>query len=468
MWQLVIRSSSLQTRQVDLKDGVNTLGRLSTSDIVIDDAAASRTHAEIITDEKTGTISVTDLNSTNGTYVNRDMVSGMAFLKDGDVIRIGQVLMAVQQIRQDNNTISAPVGTHLYTRELVLESLDQHAVLLYEVARKLNMVQDIAAAIFQVTEMIKKAMNVDNCVIIPRSQFMTINTRGFTPGLARKAIQNRSAEVTATEMFIPVISGEDTLAIICMSKSNAGTRPFDRRDLQLAIAISHQTALTLQRMELLERVRREENIQRLLMRFVSPSEAEFLLKDYASAGHLPELSEQKVTVLFADIAESTRMAEKLGAFHFSQLLNSFYEDAAEITFKYKGMIKYLGDGVLSIFPEKSAPNSEEKAVMAAQELISRLNQTGSLEPGRKVVIGAAINTGTAMVGYVGIQERAEFNVLGDVVNVAYRMQEYARPYKIIVGPATVAAINEKFKFKRVGAVRLKGREHEIQAYEVLF
>jgi class 3 adenylate cyclase len=72
-----------------------------------------------------------------------------------------------------------------------------------------------------------------------------------------------------------------------------------------------------------------------------------------------------------------------------------------------------------------------------------------------------------MVGYVGTKERAEFNVLGDIVNIAYRMQEYARPYKIIVGPATVAAISGKYRFQRVGAVSLRGREQTIQAYEVL-
>jgi len=79
----------------------------------------------------------------------------------------------------------------------------------------------------------------------------------------------------------------------------------------------------------------------------------------------------------------------------------------------------------------------------------------------------AINTGQAMVGYVGTKERAEFNVMGDTVNIAYRMQDYARPYKIIVGPATVAAISEKYHFRRVGAVSLRGREQTIQAYEVL-
>jgi adenylate cyclase len=82
-------------------------------------------------------------------------------------------------------------------------------------------------------------------------------------------------------------------------------------------------------------------------------------------------------------------------------------------------------------------------------------------------MGVSINTGKAMIGYVGNAERAEFAVLGDTVNVAYRMQQIARPYKIVVGPATVAAVVNKFRIQRIGAVTLHGREKPIQVYEVL-
>jgi adenylate cyclase len=82
-------------------------------------------------------------------------------------------------------------------------------------------------------------------------------------------------------------------------------------------------------------------------------------------------------------------------------------------------------------------------------------------------MGVSINTGVAMVGYIGTRERAEFNALGDVVNVVFRMQEYARPNRIVVGPATVAAIVDKYPTQRIGAVTLRGRERTVQVYEVL-
>jgi class 3 adenylate cyclase len=205
-----------------------------------------------------------------------------------------------------------------------------------------------------------------------------------------------------------------------------------------------------------------------LLRFVSPAETEFLLKDYFQNGELPGLKEQKVTVMFSDIANSTGLAEHLGTKHFANILNSFYREATQIIFQHSGMVKYLGDGILAIFTEQAGGlPTEEKAVVVGRELLNIVNRTGSLDPEQRIVIGVAINTGLAMVGYIGTKEHAEFNVMGDTVNIAYRMQEYARPYKIIVGPATVAAISNKYNFRRVGAVNLRGREQVVQAYEVL-
>ena len=72
-----------------------------------------------------------------------------------------------------------------------------------------------------------------------------------------------------------------------------------------------------------------------------------------------------------------------------------------------------------------------------------------------------------MVGYIGSNERMEFNALGDTVNVSFRMQELARPNRLVIGPATMAAIVDKYQTRRIGAVSLKGREKPIQVYEVI-
>jgi class 3 adenylate cyclase len=467
MWNLIIHIPDSFPKPYEVGSGKLSIGRAVTNDIFLEDAAASRHHAEIRADEAQETITIVDLDSTNGTFVNHKRIFGECALKANDVIRIGQVIINVVWPGDEQEIKQGAAGTHLFTRELLLESLDQHAVLLYDVARKLNFATSLNMIVDELTVLIKHSMGVQTCKIIMKDRFGEL--RGSREAeLALRAIQNRTAEVSPTEMYVPILSEKEVLALMYLRKERPGTRAFTRNHLQIAIAISHQASLTIQRMNLLEKVRKEEQVRQLFTRFVSPSEVKLLLKNYLDTGELPPLHEEKVTVMFADIAESIGMGEKMGVKRFAEILNQFYNDSADIIFKYNGMLKYLGDGVMAIFVDvPGEPAPEVRAILSGRELLGRIKTTGHLVLNQRVILGVSINTGVAMVGYIGTRERAEFNALGDVVNVVFRMQQYARPNRIVVGPATVAAIVDTYPIQRIGAVNIKGREREMQVYEVL-
>ena len=467
MWNLIVHIPDSYPKTYEMGNGKTSIGRATTNDIVVEDAAASRQHAEIRVDDAGGNISIVDLDSTNGTFINHKRISGECPLKANDVIRIGQVIFNLVPPGDEYEIKKGASGTHLFTRELLLESIDQHAVLLYDVARKLNFATSLGMIVDELTVLIKHSMGVQSCEIIMKEMFWKFDRSGGST-LAARAIKNRSAEVSPIEMYVPILSGDDILALMVLKKERPGTRAFTQNHLQIAIAISHQASLTIQRMNLLEKVRKEEQIRQLFTRFVSPSEVKLLLKNYLETGELPPLHEEKVTVLFADIAESVGMGEKMGVKKFASVLDQFYNDSADIIFKYNGMLKYLGDGVMAVFmdvPDEPAP--EVRAILSGRELLGRIKTTGHLILNQRIIMGVSINTGVAMVGYIGTRERAEFNALGDVVNVVFRMQEYARPNRIVVGPATVAAIVHKYPTQRIGAVTLRGRENSVQVYEVL-
>lgn len=468
MWNLIVHIPDSYPKTYELGNGKTSLGRATTNEIVVEDAAASRHHAEFRVDGAAKTISIVDLDSTNGTFVNHDRISGECPLKVNDVIRIGQIIFNLSLPGDENEVRQGASGTHLFTRELLLESVDQHAVLLYDVARKLNFATSLGMIVDELTVLIKHAMGVQSCEIVMKSKFDQFEEIGGRGALAARAVKNRAAEVSPTEMYVPILSGDDVLALMILKKERPGTRAFTRNHLQIAIAISHQASLTIQRMNLLEKVRKEEQIRQLFTRFVSPSEVKLLLKNFIDTGELPPLHEEKVTVLFADIAESVGMAEKMGVKKFATVLDRFYNDSADIVFKHSGMLKYLGDGILAIFVDvPGEPVPEVRAILSGRELLGRIKTTGHLVLNQRIIMGVSINTGVAMVGYIGTRERAEFNAIGDVVNVAFRMQEYARPNRIVIGPATVAAVVDKYPTQRIGAVTLRGREHSVQVYEVL-
>jgi len=467
MWNLIVHIPDSYPKTYELGDGKTSIGRAFSNDIVVEDAAASRRHSEIRVDEAAKKISIVDLDSSNGTFVNHERISGEWPLKANDVIRIGQVILNLILLSDEKEIKQGASGTHLFTRELLLESLDQHAVLLYDVARKLNFATSLGMIVDELNILLKHSMGVQSCKIIMKDMFGELDGSGGN-ALALRAIQNRSAEVSPTEMYVPVLSGDDVVALMYLKKERPGTRAFSRNELQIAIAISHQASLTIQRMNLLEMVRKEEQIRQLFTRFVSPSEVKLLLKSYLETGELPPLHEEKVTVMFADLAASIGMGEKMGVQNFAAVLSQFYNDSADIIFKYNGMLKYLGDGVLAIFVDvPGEPEPEVRAILSGRQLLGRIKTTGHLVLNQRIIMGVSINTGVAMVGYIGTRERAEFNALGDVVNVVFRMQEYARPNRIVVGPGTVAAIIDKYPTQRIGAVTLRGRENSVQVYEVL-
>jgi adenylate cyclase len=221
-------------------------------------------------------------------------------------------------------------------------------------------------------------------------------------------------------------------------------------------------------MKLLERFQEEQRIRQLIQRFVSPAEADFILGEYAPSGKLPELAEHVLTVLFADIADSTGMAERLGPKRFSAILTTYYQSMTDAIFSHGGMVdKFLGDGIMAIFGmggDRQDP--EGRAVAAGLRMLDTLDEINrDLEEPMEVGIG--INTGLVVAGYVGTKQQVELTVVGDTVNVAAGLQNMARPNRLFVGPATVAAIVGRFPSQRVGAVVVKGRTRKIQAHEIL-
>lgn len=487
MWLLILRSLDGKPREYNLAPGRTTIGRRSDNDIVIADLSASRLHAEVLYDPVDDNLILRDLGSTNGTYVNRERLIEPRLLAPKDIIRIGEHLITVFRPASSGVTGALIPGTQTLTRDVVLESIDQHAVLMYDAARKLNTVMDVESALREVSSMIRVSLGADRCEVILPEAFDQMRELGFPMGIARMAIDSRAVvnipDIALEEeriresasllrirsvLCVPVLSGEEVMALIYMYKTSPADRPFDQQDVQLAVAISHQAALTLQRMQLMERVSEEQRVSQMLQRFVSPSEVEFILKNYRASGTLPGLSQQHLTVLFADISDSTGLAERLGPMKFGEILTKYYQEMTNIVFEHNGLVdKYLGDGIMAVFGMTGDTQEQERrAVGAGLSMLERVERLfGDLD--ERLCIGVGINTGEVVAGYVGSRHRVELTVLGDTVNVAAGLQTMARPNRLIIGPATQAAVVGRFETQRVGLITVKGRTRDIQGYEVL-
>jgi len=487
-WTITVRSAEGEPREYALKPGVNTLGRSSKNDIVITDVSSSRHHAEIHFEPDSNTVTLQDLNSTNGTFINRNRLNGSLRLGTNDIVRIGTVLLTLNYFGIGATEIrSGSLGTRPLTRELLVESFDQHAALMYEVASQLNTVLDIDMALNKLSQLVQKSMGTDKCEIILANQFQKLHEFEFPVSIAKAAIEQKTTisipdlmeypdqriresamlRQIRSALCVPVLANDKIIALLYMYKTNAETRPFDQQDVKLAVAISHLASLTIQRVMLLERVREEQKTRVLLQRFLSASEVEYLLHDYLQTGQLPGLQVQKVTVLFTDIEDSTRLAEEFGVERFGELLTEYYKDITEIVFEHGGLVnKYLGDGVMAVFGMTSNDKTPEvQAVRAGLAMLKKIAARSQEKYSYQVGIG--VNTGSAMAGYIGTQEHVELTIIGDSVNIASRLEALARPDKLLIGPATRAGLSGEFETVRIGETNIRGRNEPVQVYQVL-
>ena len=187
----------------------------------------------------------------------------------------------------------------------------------------------------------------------------------------------------------------------------------------------------------------------------------------------PDLrSESKnVCVMFLDIRNFTGFAEKRSPEEVVAYLESLFEFMIEIVNRHHGIInKFLGDGFMAVF---GAPLSDGKdclnAVEAAQEILARLKhevEAGTILP---TTVGIGLHAGEAVTGSIGSALRREYTVIGDVVNLAARIEKLNKQFdsQLLISEMVWQAVSDdRRKAQPMGEVQVRGRESAIQIYQV--
>lgn len=181
-----------------------------------------------------------------------------------------------------------------------------------------------------------------------------------------------------------------------------------------------------------------------------------------------------LTVLFADIRGFTSMSENLTAEEVSVILNDYFTEIEPIIAKYNGVInKFIGDAVLAIFGEPiQDKNHAINAVKCANEMLEKVEELQKkwLKEGKpKIEIGVGINTGEAFVGNIGSEKRLEYTVIGDVVNLASRIESYNKVYKtnFLISSTTYENVRNIADVIKISEVTIRGKAKKLNIYEVL-
>jgi adenylate cyclase len=217
-------------------------------------------------------------------------------------------------------------------------------------------------------------------------------------------------------------------------------------------------------------LREKEMIKRAFTRYVAREVVEEVLKD---PEHLMLSGERReATVLFCDIRGFTTLSERLTPEQVVSLLNEFYTTAIETTFKHDGTLdKFLGDAVMCVFGAPIAhPDHAARAVKTAIDMrtaLTELSKRRSMRGLDPFEVGIGVALGEVVAGTVGTEERMEYTVIGDSVNVAARLQGHAKAGSILLSRRTYEAVHDLVEAMSRGAMKVKGKEEEVEVYEVI-
>ncbi len=282
--------------------------------------------------------------------------------------------------------------------------------------------------------------------------------------LAYLLIRNFSVFASATLILLITI----TYLLICSNCFHNGVAisvitPISLELITMIFAYSHRFILE---------GKNKEKIKTAMGKYISEDIMKSVVKN------IDELKlggkKANVTVLFSDIRGFTSISEKLSADEVSVILNEYFTEMEPIVTKHHGVInKFIGDAVMVIFGEPiQDENHPVNAIRCAAEMLEKVNELQQkwLSEGKpKIEIGVGINTGEAFVGNIGSEKRMEYTVIGDMVNLASRIESYNKTYKtnFLISSSTYACVKNIVDVIKISNVTIRGKSKKMDLYEVI-
>ena len=219
--------------------------------------------------------------------------------------------------------------------------------------------------------------------------------------------------------------------------------------------------------------RLRQQIKKQFEHYLDPGMVKKLQKDPS----LLKLGGEKrdMTFLFCDIRGFTPISEKYkgNPEGLTKLINRFLTRMTDVIIANGGTIdKFMGDCIMAFWNAPiEDPDHEQHAVQAAidmQDELLKLNVQLAAEGLPTIAIGIGVNTGEALVGNMGSNQRFDYSVIGDAVNLAARLESSSKTLgkTLVVGEDTVKTAKQKYYFDYIDQITVKGKTEEIKVYTV--
>lgn len=505
------------------------IGRELKNDLVLDDPRVSRLHATI---RKTDSgIILRDMGSGNGTFVNGQRIQpNVDFkLKTEDQIKLGSctvTLQAADPLRTQTPsesfrevlqkapndlisisalhsfTASQEVPALIYRQEL--EKKERILRLFYDLSHKLSSVFTLEEIYEQVFDILISVTSASRCFIFRKNEqgdFEQVAARMRKAGdvgeplpisqtifakvaservsiLLEDAQQEESGFSSKSILYnqiqsvmaAPIVGPRGLLGIIYVDRQE-DPDIFSADDLDLLNAVAVHTGIALNTVITYERLQKQSQARSSFERFLPRQVVDEILRspDGIKLGGV----RQKVTALFADVRNFTTLSESSTPELIVNLLNRYFSMVSEIIFRHGGTLdKYIGDGLMAMFgaPYATALDAVQavRAAVEMQRAMVAFNERMKIENLPAISIGIGINTGPAIVGYIGSETRLDYTAIGDTINTAARLESISAPGQIVISENTMQALDESFTLRALGTEKLKGKNVNLRIAEVVW
>ncbi len=503
-----------------------SLGRHPSNTLRLVDREVSKEHCVI---ERTGTTYLLrDLNSSNGTFVNGRKVRELR-LRDGDEVSLGNsrlifhsgelggtgtpttspgvtVVASAQSMPAILATVAQQESAEFRPADKLtdIESMRQDYEKLRianEFHRLVGMERDLKSLLDKILKVSFQLLPADNGVLflvgeegqlVPQAVHRRRDDGSevvVSETVLKRVSETRSAVLTAdaildsrfsssesivaqgirSAMAVPLLS-KGVLKGVLFIDTRERTNAFSEKDLKVLAGIASQAAIALENSELARKIEHEAVARAELSRFLAPAVAEMVVSGKVELLRVGRLAE--VSVIFADIRGFTTMAESESPQETVAMLNEFFTGMANVIFQNEGNLdKFIGDCVMATWgPPISHPDDAARALRCALEMLDEIN---AMNDKRKaagklpIEVGIGVNTGTAVVGYIGSNERHEFTAIGDSVNTSSRLCGLAKGGEVLASEATVRRAGPGFHVEPVSVLQVKGKEKGVPTYRVL-
>jgi adenylate cyclase len=252
---------------------------------------------------------------------------------------------------------------------------------------------------------------------------------------------------TRSALCVPMISQGRVIGVIEVLNKVSGHFDTNDRDLLQAIAASVSIALENARLykKTVAAAEHERDVRRLFQTFVPKEVVDKIIHGLEDGK--PVIEEVKtITLLNVDIRGFSQIAKQIGPPKTVALLNRFFGTMGELVFQHRGIVdKYIGDGFLAVFgapiSNVTDPDNALQSALAMKCALTDINRALRRDLGRTIEMGISVHTGEVVAGNIGFEKKMDYTVIGDAVNVVFRLQGMTKsfPNGILISEVTLRA-----------------------------